>query len=458
MTESWVPVTAERYDNGVGWRPVVAERWDGSSWSPLAMERYGGAPPPAAAYTSPEGDVIAPAGWGRTSWWPYTTGASASTRRALVVYGDSTSFGSGPGFPGNYSWTQRLRKRAVQAGYADGGKGIFAGLEQELTYDSPEVNGIPGAVTYGQPGDGFDTLVGAWLRSVTQGEVHTSQFREDNLRLWYTKRADAAEVITVLIKVGSTEVAAFTITDAKVNGTPQPVFRWVPNLPAGLKTMTVTNTSGGQVRMAIDGVNNTGLQVQKQAMSGLTFGGVFYGQLSGGADYQAPHDGFRFQAPLGLLPNVTIAGPTYAGMTVDTRYPQAARVNPCLALTALGFNDLTNNNTDGTTTAYWTEYVRRFAAACRAAGVDGIVATTQLPYNANWYTHGVDRFNALRAEAAAQGLAFVDMFYPVGGPSLAYMGGTSNPHLNRAQYEAQADRLWDAFLAPTSPAAMALAA
>lgn len=459
-TPTWGPVVAERND-GSGYVELIAERYDGGgTWTEVAIERYGdagdtpGPDPDGPPYEALDGSIVVPAGWGST-WWNYTAAQSASTRKAFVVYGDSTSFGSGTGPGANRSWTQYFRNRAIGDGYTDGGKGLFAGLEQELTYDPPEINGVPGEVTMGNPGDGFDTLVGAWFRSITAGQVQVTQFREDNLRLWYTKRYDGGEFTYSISTVADGVVASGTINTLEP-GDAKPRFLWVPELPAGTKTLTVTNTGGGHLRFAVDGVNDTGLQVQKQAMSGMEFLGMFYGQIMPAAPYTAAHDGFRFQAPLGLVPNVSIqGGNNYAGMSVDTSYPTAARINPCLALTALGFNDLTSHA--GQALTYWTEYVRRFAAACRAAGVAGIVATTQMPYNTNWYTHGPDRFNALKAEALAQGLAFIDMFYAIGGPSLDYAGGENNPHLPPSQYEAQADMLWDEFLSPASPVALAMA-
>lgn len=440
MSETWEPVTAERWD-GSSWTPVVAERYDGPGWTPLAFERAAGpAPDPPSDYVAFDGAIVVPAGWGE-SWWDYTPFQSTLERKAMVVYGDSTTFGSG----GPYSWLQRLRDRAVTDGYDDGGKGIWAGLEKEIVYDAPEINGVPGAVTWGNPGDGFDTLVGSWLREPgTVGSTFVGQFRESNLRLWYMRRFDAGE-FTYSITVAGNVVASGTITDANTPSLHTPKFRWIPDLPAGTKTITLTNTGGGSVRAAIDGVNDTGLQVQKQAMSGMQFLGMWFGQLMPSPPYTSAHDGFRFQAPLGLTPNVSISGPTYAGMTVDTTYPAEARIKPCLAIDMLGFNDLTSLSAQSTP-ALWTEHVRRFAAACRAAGVDGLVLSGQLPYNSEWPTYGPDRYNARKDEALAQGLAFADMFYPIDGPSLEYVGGQDNPHLNRPQYETQADWLWDNLL------------
>lgn len=56
----------------------------------------------------------------------------------------------------------------------------------------------------------------------------------------------------------------------------------------------------------------------------------------------------------------------------------------------------------------------------------------------------------MKAQALSSGLAFVDLFYPIGGPSLSYSGGTTNPHLTKAQYQAQADFLWNNLLGLTS--------
>lgn len=400
----------------------------------------GAFPKVASTYTSPDSAIVVPPG-SLDTWFTYNAAQSQTARKAMVIYGDSTTFGSG----GLYSWATRVRDRAVSAGFTDGGKGLFAGLEQELVYDSPEINGIVSS-SFAGSGDGYDTLVGSWLydQAGSTGHQHVSQFRETNLRLWYLRRGDAGE-FTYSVKDASNNVlASGTVSDAFLAANPKPVFRWISGLPSGTKTLTITNTGGGSVRVAIDPVNSTGLQVQKQAMSGMTFGGMFYGQVMPAAPYTAAHDGFRFQAPLGLVPNVTISGSDYSGMSVDTSYAEAARINPCLAVTDLGFNDLGSTPTE--TTVYWTEYVRRFAAACRAAGVSGLVLSGQLPYNTNWVAYGAARFTAVKDEALAQGLAFADHFYPIGGPSLSYSGGTNNPHLTKAQYVTQADWLWDNLL------------
>jgi hypothetical protein len=41
--------------------------------------------------------------------------------------------------------------------------------------------------------------------------------------------------------------------------------------------------------------------------------------------------------------------------------------------------------------------------------------------------------DAVKSQAYTEGLAFVDHFYPVGGPSLSYTGPVTNPHLTKPQ-------------------------
>lgn len=53
------------------------------------------------------------------------------------------------------------------------------------------------------------------------------------------------------------------------------------------------------------------------------------------------------------------------------------------------------------------------------AGCDGIVASGQMPYNSNWNTPGKYFFDVMRHHALRNGLAFVDLFIPIGGPSLS---------------------------------------
>jgi hypothetical protein len=151
-------------------------------------------------------------------------------------------------------------------------------------------------------------------------------------------------------------------------------------------------------------------------------------------------------AALGLVP--LHPGPTSAdnyatGNTVDTTYATVARVNPILAMVNLGFNDLTNQ-TD-TNYSIYLEGIRKFAAACRAAGIDGIVTAGNMPVNAKWPTYGASIYNAMKAQVATEGLAWVDMWQPFGG-TLAYTGGTANPHVQKSQYIQQGDFLWDNLL------------
>jgi hypothetical protein len=209
---------------------------------------------------------------------------------------------------------------------------------------------------------------------------------------------------------------------------------------------TNLNTSSAGCYTALAPENATGLVWQKYATSGDTINNRFFGQVAA-APFTQSTNGFRYQTSFGLVAT-SVASPAYTGAPVDASYVGAAKMNPVLAISNLGFNDLT-----GAASAdlpMWTEYVKKFAGVCADAGCPGIVCSGQMPYNAQWPTYGAARFNALKAQALASGLAFVDLFYPVAGPSLAYSGGTGNPHLTKPQYQAQADFLWNNLLGLTT--------
>lgn len=398
----------------------------------VAAAPGGAFPDTPGTYTSQGGAVVVPGG-ALDRWWAWRATGGA-TRREVVVFGDSTTFGSG----GLYSWLQRLRDRAVSYGLPDGGKGIFAGSEDQIVYDSPEVNGFVSLTFSGSP-DSFDNLTGNYYYDAgTVGHVLNLQFRGTAARLWYRTGGTFGQ-FTYSVDGGS------VVTVNAVSGTTDDRFVYLSGLTAGVThTLQIVNTSGAMCRVALAPLNSAGLAIQKHAVSGSTFQNFFYGGITPSAPYTQAHNAFRYQTALGLVGTTVDGAGNYRGAAVDTAYASGERVKPVLAATHLGFNDLTNTVSGDTQS--WNEYVKRFAGACYDASCDGIVISGQLPYNANWPTYGAARFQALKDEAAAQGLAFVDIFYPIGGASLAYAGGTSNPHLTRTQYQAQADFLWDSLL------------
>lgn len=194
---------------------------------------------------------------------------------------------------------------------------------------------------------------------------------------------------------------------------------------------TNLNTSSKGCWIALSPMNATGVAVQKYATSGGTMSTFLTSAAA------------SIWAAFGLTYNGgdKALASSYA---VDTSYAAGSRIKPVLAILHLGFNDLTNQVS--TDYSLWTNGVNYFAAMCRAAGCDGLVLSGQLPYNAKWPTYGAAVFAALRDTAVSNGLAFADFFYPVAGPSLSYAGGSSNPHLPKVQYQAQADWLWDNLL------------
>ena len=399
--------------------------------APSPDDPAGSFPRTIPTYTSPDGGIIVPPG-ALDRWWQWRATGGAE-RRELIVYGDSTTFGAG----GNYSWLQRLRDRAVEFGLPDGGKGIFAGQESELEYDPPEVNGLVGGTFGGGFPDTFDNLSGSYYydTGVPSGHTLELQFRSTAFRLWYSARGNSGD-FTYSVDGGPTvTVHAFDDTQTASR------FVYVSGLaPDVTHTIEIVNSGGEDVYVALAPVNETGLAIQKHAVSGNTFNNVFFGALGLTAPYTQAIDGMRYQSALGLNHVAVTSNDRYRGATVDTSYDDEARVRPIVAVTHLGFNDLTNA-VEGDTQA-WNEYVKRFAGACYDADCDGIVVSGQLPYNDNWETLGPDRFTALRDEALTQGLTFVDLFTPIGGPSLDYAAGPTNPHLTKPQYQDQADYAW----------------
>lgn len=378
-------------------------------------------------WTDPTGAITIPVG--TLDSWFLRRPLHASQRVEVVTFGDSTTYGSG----GLYSWLSRMRVRSSAAGYTDGGKGIFGGGEsQGITYDSPEVNGFVSG-TFSGTGDQSDALDGQnFFSSSSAGELLTLQFRTTAIRIWFVRRANGGS-FTYSIDGGATTTVYANQPVAK------DYFVYVSGLAANTThTVTITTLGGGVVSIAVAPVNDTGVVWAKWATSGDTFNNRFV--VAAG----------RYQVPLGLAPtsqagSSPIAADGYVtGNTIDTSYVSAARVNPALAMVNLGFNDLTGQAS--TDYSLYTESIKKFAAACKVAACSGLVLSGQLPYNANWPTYGAGVFTAMKTQALALGLGFVDMFYPVGGPSLSYSGGVNNPHLTKAQYEAQGDFLWDNLL------------
>lgn len=389
--------------------------------------------------TSADGAIITPPGWG-ADWYAWQA-SGGSERRDLIAFGDSTWFGSGPEPP--YSVMQRLRDRAVESGLPDGGKGIVGNFDGGTGYDPPEVNEFV-ASTFTGNATIHDNLVGGyWYDDATGGAGHTLdlQFRATGARLWYGQGGDSFGAGFTYSVDGGDPVAV----DNEGSGL---TFAYISGLaPDTVHTLQVVNTGGGIIRVALAPVNESGLVVNKHATSGATFGQWFHNASPTPAvgPWDTPMDGNRYQTAMGLVGSTVEGSDDYAGMTIDTSTPLGGRVVPILAMVQLGFNDLSYATGDVDLPS-WTAFVQKFAAACRAAGCDGIVCSGQLAFKDNWDTLGIPRFEILRDEAAAQGLGFVDTLFPVAGLSLEYTGGASNPHLEKVQYVAQADYLWDNLL------------
>ncbi len=498
-------------------------------------------------WTHPNGAMIVPTA-ALDRWFAYRQ-TKGGARGEVIVFGDSTTYGSGA----LYSWLQRMRDNASGVstggpagfGITDGGKGIIAGGESSIGYDSPEINGFVSSTFGGGFPDVFDPTQGQFWYDTGSAAGHTLnlQFKGTCCRIWYMVRGNAGQ-FTYSLDGG----AAVTVN---ANGSPGQIakFVYLSGLSAGTHTLTITNLAGAPIQpptinsalpqtgtgtlaagtyyyvaTTYDATNNaesvisaeksatlsatgevnfvfltgppsagattriyrsttSGSGYQLVATCSTNSNGTYTGTDTGTAGGAAPvqNGGLSTVPPacyIGIAPmNATglswqkfaTSGATFnnfnggwkywsafgltapsgsqsaaSSYSVDTSQPVGGAVTPVLAILDLGFNDLTDQaNTDY---SVYTNGIDYFAACCQAAGVDGIVCSGQLPYNANWPTYGAAIFNAMKAEALAKGLAFVDLFYPVGGPSLSYAGGTQNPHLGKGQYQAQADFLWNNLL------------
>lgn len=404
-------------------------------------------PQTARTYTATGGAVVVPGG-ALDRWFTYRA-TKAAVRGDVVGIGDSTMYGS----EGLYSFLTRLRARSTQAGMADGGKGMFAGGEGPgggpITYDAPEISGWVSQTFGGGFPDQADNTDGQYFydTGATAGNTLVLQFRSTGVRLWYANRQITGD-FTYSIDGGAT----VTVQAYAASGTVSR-FKYISGLAANTThTITITNLAAASNSadpnaktcfIALAPINDTGIVWNKYATSGDTINGRFFGGVATAPYTQPSAGGSRYQTPFGLEPT-TVNGPTYTGAGTLAGQPAGGAINPVLAVCNLGFNDLTNASTLGVD--MWTEGVKRFAGACTDAHCDGVIIAGQLPYNAQWPTYGADRYNALKTQALASGLAFIDSFYPIGGPSLSYSGGTSNPHLSKTQYQTQADFLWDNLL------------
>jgi hypothetical protein len=506
--------------------------------------------------------------------WFAARALSASQRVEVVVFGDSTTWGS-EATGGGYSWIDRIRDKVIASGFTDGGKGIFGSGENLITLRdaSYEVNGFV-SKTFSGTADGYDNLAGGYMRSSAGGQVLTVQGYGNQLRLWYTNRSTAgdlgltidggAETVvqcgpatigeslvakhhditglsgglhTVVITnkggatvlplagvtaypvniagslsvsttyyyvatavTGSGETTASNVATATPNGayasrtvslngaangvsraptgSTYSVYRGSSSSgPFGLVASGIAlgsnnslnyNDTGSSINMSVNPpLTNTagrasaytdlyvapsfmfdvGIVWQKHAIAGGRFYDHFHGTTIGGIT--GAHDAQRYQTAFGLVGTTGSGSPTsvdgyVAHNAIDASYVGSAAVAPKLGVLHLGFNDLTAQA--DTDYSRYTEAIKKFGAACRASNCDGVVLSGQLPYNAKWPTYGAAIFNAMKAETANQGLAHGDLLTPVSGPSLSYAGGTMNPHLYKAQYQAQADYLWDGLL------------
>lgn len=368
-------------------------------------------------------------------WFDYMTRTSTE-HGDVIVFGDSTTWGA-EGSGANYSWLTRLRTRMVGAGLTDGGKGIFGGFDDDanISYDAPEVTGIVSSEwAYGSTD--HDNIGGVYFYNdgATPGAQLVLRFRTEAFRLWLRRSWLNSTGITYSVDGGD----PVTVENVQIEGGGV-WFEYVNGFTKDeTHTLTITNL-GGPASVALAPVNETGVTLHKHALNGATINGFFM-QGSSSAPWTQQHNPYRMTSAFGLTQG-NATPPNYPEISVDTDYT-SGRINPVLAIAALGFNDLSNSQT----AEFFEQYVRRFAAACRIAECDGVVTSGQLPYNAKWPTHGPDAFAALRDTAVSLGMCFADSFIPVAGPSLSYVGGTANPHLPKSEYVAQADWLWDNLL------------
>lgn len=364
--------------------------------------------------------------------WKAARNASASTRTEVVIFGDSTTFGSTGGSPFFYSWVQKLRANSIAAGYPDGGRGI-AGLGDTAGMSGPEnipiIQSTSGG-TWTSAGDSNDMLLSETPTTSTNGATIVFQGYGTKARLHYTKIGTGG-TFTYAINGGS----ATTVNTNFAGFSGATIYLDLGGTDSTLHTVTVVNTSGARTSVVAEFLRSTGIVYHKQAISGISYGSYFSTDNSGNGNYQA-------QLALGLTP-----GTATSVNGLGWGSPIATRPNyrhPSLAICALSIND--QQGASSIDTASVERGVELFIRMTRAAGADPLVVIPHLDYASGAHLYSGPIKRALLAVAMSHQCAVVD-FNEALGPINSSGLQAGAPHLSQTASDREADFIWTQALA-----------
>lgn len=171
--------------------------------------------------------------------WRNARGNAKNEQVELVLFGDSTAFGSSgsPVVP----WIYRVRALSVEAGYYDGGRGNVSWADSMLKAAPIEpADTAPGTVVSkkGFDGSGIPGVASVtYFDSKTTGDSITLQGHAEQIRLHF-QRSWASGVLSYAVDGGEEiEVSAFDPTSLR------PDALLITGLPKGRHTITITNKS-----------------------------------------------------------------------------------------------------------------------------------------------------------------------------------------------------------------------
>lgn len=393
--------------------------------------------------------VYLPTGWNAN--WQAARNASTATRTEVVIFGDSTTFGSATGTIPFYSWVQKIRALSIAAGYTDGGRGI-AGMSDTAALSGPEnipiVQSTSGG-TWGNSGDGLDVLLTETPTSTVNGATIVFQGYGTAARLHYTKTATCG-TFTYSIDGGTPVSVNANIASGF---TADSVYLALGGTDTTLHTVTVVNTGSSQrTSVVAEFMKTKGIVYHKHAISGISTSSF----LSRGAgtslgDYAA-------QLALGLTPGIASAP---AAVPYGWGSPVAARPayrNPSLAICALGINNMQGLSlaTEGapTTSEQATaaamvqsveDDIANFVRLARAAGADPLVVVPHLEMASHGHTWAGEFIRAIWSTGVSHGCAVVDFntaLRPLSTMAARNLG-TPAVHADYRAYDAEATFLWN---------------
>lgn len=381
--------------------------------------------------------------------WKAARNASATTRTEVVIFGDSTTFGSATGTIPFYSWVQKIRALSIAAGYTDGGRGI-AGLSDTAAMSGPEnipiVQSMNPANSWVSSGDGNDVLLSETPTSTANGAAVVFQGYGTAARLHYTKMSTVGS-FTYAIDGGTTTTVNANIASGFGGDT---IYLPLGGTDTTLHTVRVVNTGTSQrASVVAEFLKTSGIVYQKQAISGIATNSFFGRANTTLGNYAA-------QLALGLTPGTSGSANSYGwGMPAGAK-PQYR--NPSLAICALGVNNLQGLSittegapTSGELTAAAqavqgvVDDIGNFVRLARAAGADPLVVVPHFDMAAHGHTWGGEFSQAVWATGVAHGCAVVDFNQAIRPVSTMEARGLGTPsvHADYRAYDAEATFLWN---------------